>query len=77
MNNPDEYGRYDHIHWSIIDDIPLDKHMGTTSGGNVKDKGKICLLGRGSDGYHHTLYGPISKAQYWKVKDKNYSELIK
>ena len=79
MNNSDEYKNYDHIHWSIVNDNPIDEYMGTTTNLNdsSKNKGKVHLLGRSRNGFHHVLYGPISKKEYWKVKDKKYSELIK
>ena len=78
MYNSDEYKNYDHIHWSIINSNPIDKHMGTTTDEeNSKDTGKIVLLGRTSSGFHHILHGPISQKTYWKIKEKKYAELIK
>jgi hypothetical protein len=58
--------RYDHIHWSRINANPIDINMGSLTDNPSKDDGKIVLLGRGSDGFHHVLRGPMTVRQYKK-----------
>jgi hypothetical protein len=63
--NSFKYRGYDHIHWSEINGKKICREVGTLSQPKSKDDGKMVLLGRGRDGYHHTLVGPITKIQ-WK-----------
>lgn len=57
---------YDHIHWSIINDEPLCKGMGTTTQEPGREDGLIYLLGRARDGRHYRLKGPFTKDQFMR-----------
>lgn len=58
---------YDHVHWTIVNDTPLDAAMGTTADyDSTQNNGKIFLVGRSADGFHHNLEGPLTKAEYRK-----------
>lgn len=63
---------FDHCHWSITNDKSVDSKMGTCSDlSSNKNSGKIFFIGRGSNGVHEQLYGPITKKKYRALKKQN------
>jgi hypothetical protein len=63
------FAKYDHKHWSRLDDEPLDTEMGKTSGDITKlgKKGDVVFLGRARDGKQYVLYGPITPKKYKEI----------
>ena len=68
MPDYSRYGSYDHIHWTRINDNPLDADMGTLSDDDTSNDGLVALLGRARDGRHYTLFGPVTKEEYFRIK---------